>query len=317
MRRLALFLLKLGVTGSLLYLALSRANTGMLVERVGRLDLAWIAAGVGIALLQTVPSGWRWAMLANRCGASLPFGDAVRFSLVGTFFNQVLPSTIGGDAARVLLLARSGAGWRAATYSVLLDRFAGVFVLAILVSGLLPWSLALIPQSLARWALLAVGVGSLAGALLFLSLASLHWPWLARWSAFRHLIEMSRLAQGILRSPHDAARLLGVSIFIHMMSASIVWSAAKAIAAPIEFVHVLLLGLPTMLITTIPISVAGWGVRETAFLFAFSFVGVPEDSGVLVSLLYGSILFILGAIGSLAWFFEPRRAALSAGVPQQ
>jgi len=46
----------------------------------------------------------------------------MRFNLIGAFFNQTLPSSIGGDAVRLWLVPRGGAGWRAATFSIFVDR---------------------------------------------------------------------------------------------------------------------------------------------------------------------------------------------------
>jgi len=60
------------------------------------------------------------------CGAPLPTRQAMRFNLIGTFFNQTLPSSIGGDAVRLWLVARTGAGWRVATYSIFVDRAIGL-----------------------------------------------------------------------------------------------------------------------------------------------------------------------------------------------
>ena len=64
----------------------------------------------------------------------------MRFNLIGTFFNQTLPSSIGGDAVRLWLVARAGAGWRAATYSIFVDRAIGLIALAIIIVASLPWS---------------------------------------------------------------------------------------------------------------------------------------------------------------------------------
>ena len=68
----------------------------------------------------------------------------MRFNLIGTFFNQTLPSSIGGDAVRLWLVARGGAGWRAATYSIFVDRAIGLIALAIIIVASLPWSYSLI-----------------------------------------------------------------------------------------------------------------------------------------------------------------------------
>ena len=65
----------------------------------------------------------------------------MRFNVIGTFFNQTLPSSIGGDAVRLWLVARGGAGWRAATYSIFVDRAIGLIALAVIIVASLPWSL--------------------------------------------------------------------------------------------------------------------------------------------------------------------------------
>ena len=93
--------------------------------------------------------------------------------MIAAFFNQVLPSTVGGDAARIVLAARAGNGWRKATYSVLLDRFVGVLALATIVTAGLYWSFGLISDPIGRLVLLAIGLGSLAAAGAFLALGSL------------------------------------------------------------------------------------------------------------------------------------------------
>src|SRR5436309_14228371 len=104
--------------------------------------------------------------------------QATRFNLFGAFFNQTLPSSIGGDAVRLWLVARGGAGWRAATYSIFVDRAVGLIALAILIAATLPWSYRLIDNSEGRSALLLIDVVALGGGLGFLVFGLLQWPWL-------------------------------------------------------------------------------------------------------------------------------------------
>ena len=94
----------------------------------------------------------------------------MRFNLIGTFFNQTLPSSIGGDAVRLWLVARGGAGWRAATYSIFVDRAIGLIALAIIIVASLPWSYNLIRDPDGRSALLLVDFAALAGGAGFLVL---------------------------------------------------------------------------------------------------------------------------------------------------
>lgn len=82
--------------------------------------------------------------ISGPCGPPSRATQAFKFNMIGTFFNQTLPSTIGGDALRLWLVNRTGAGRRAATYWVLVDRAIGLIALAIVVVVSLPWSYQLI-----------------------------------------------------------------------------------------------------------------------------------------------------------------------------
>lgn len=302
MRQWALIALKFAVSAALLYFAIRRIQLDMISERLKELDPAWLIAAVGIGLLQTGIGAVRWQRIASLCGAAMPQGQALRFNMIAAFFNQVLPSTIGGDAARIVLAARAGNGWRKATYSVLLDRFTGVLALAMLVSAGLYWSFGLISSPVGRLVLLAVGLGSLAAAAAFLALGSL--PLLARWRLTRRLAELAGLARKILLSRTSASMVLLPSFLIHLMTAAVAWSAARSVAAQLSYLDALLLVLPVMLIVTVPISIAGWGVRESALVLAFFYAGLPESDGLLVSVLMGGAMFAVGIAGGLVWLIS-------------
>jgi uncharacterized membrane protein YbhN (UPF0104 family) len=97
-------------------------------------------------LIQVFVGAMRWKEISALCGAPPGLTQAFRYNMIGTFFYQTLPSTIGGDAMR-WLVKHTGAGWRAATYSVLVDRAIGLIALALLVVASLPWSYELIANT--------------------------------------------------------------------------------------------------------------------------------------------------------------------------
>ena len=87
-----------------------------------------------------------------------------RYCMIGSFFNQTLPSSIGGDAMRLWLVGRGPAGWKAAAYSIFVDRAIGLIALAVLIVASLPWSYRLIGDPQGRLALLFVDFAALAAA---------------------------------------------------------------------------------------------------------------------------------------------------------
>jgi uncharacterized membrane protein YbhN (UPF0104 family) len=305
MRQLLLISVKLAVSALLLYLAFRRIDLGAVGERLSRLEPAWLAAGLAIALVQVLLVALRWRQIARLCGAAMTARQAVRFNIIAAFFSQVLPSTVGGDAMRIWLLGRTGAGWVRATYSVLLDRFIGVLALAVCVAGGLHWSFELIGDPLARGVLAAIGLGFLAAAAVFLSLGRV--PALGRRKLTRNLAEIAVLGGKILSSRSVGPLIILASILVHVLTAALAWSVAQGIGAKVGFADAFLLVLPVMLIATIPVSIAGWGVRESALVLAFSYAGLPATDGLVLSVLLGLVLFVVGLIGGGVWLVSTEK----------
>lgn len=301
MRRFLAFALKAGISALLLYFAIAGVNLGVLGARLKELKIEWMLCAVALAGIQTAFLAARWQQIARACAASMTAKCSFRLSLISAFFNQVLPSTVGGDAMRIWLFSREGAGWAKATHSVLLDRFIGLLALALLVVACLPWTLEFIKDPVGRTALLVIGVGSIFGALAFVASGYLRWRWLQAWTPSRHLTEMARTVRRVLFVAKTGVAVMSMSFAIHGLTAAIAWCAARSIDAPMTYVDALQLIPPVMLISTIPISVAGWGVREKSLVLAFAYAGLPETDGFLVSVLLGLAMFAIGAIGGAVW----------------
>jgi uncharacterized protein (TIRG00374 family) len=194
------FLAKAAISALLLYLSVHRVNFGSVGERLGTLNFGWLVFMLIALWVQTLLLALRWRGIVGICGARLHLTAGFSYSLIGLFFSQVLPSTIGGDAARIWLMARGGAGWPMASYSVLLDRVVGVTVLAILVVVCLPWTLDLIHDPVARATLAMIGFGTLAGAMGFLALGVPSLRVTERLWLIRQLAVASPLAWQLCRS---------------------------------------------------------------------------------------------------------------------
>ena len=312
MRRILLSALKILISGALLYFALRKANFADLASRINVASLGWIGLAIAVTFLQIFVGVLRWREVSAECGASLTIRQAMRYNVIGAFFNQTLPSSIGGDAVRLWLVARAGAGWRAATYSIFVERAIGLIALAIIIAASLPWSYNLISDPHGRSALLLLDFAALAGGLGFLILGRLPWPWLKRWWATHHLHACSVVANRVIFSRKRGPKVAILSVLVHILAVVIAWCVARSIAAPVLFEQVLLLVPPVMLITMVPISIAGWGVREASMGLAFGYAGLATSEGVNVSLLFGAIYFIVGAFGGLVWIFSGEKAAQGA-----
>src|SRR5215470_16030018 len=125
MRNFLVMAARIAVSLALLYLALRGINFAAIQTRLSQINLVWIALAILVTIFQIFLGALRWREISELCHAPLTDLLAFRYNMIGAFFNQTLPSSIGGDAVRLWLLNRTGAGWKAATYSILTDRAVG------------------------------------------------------------------------------------------------------------------------------------------------------------------------------------------------
>jgi len=314
MRAAFLLILRILVSGGLLYLSIRTIQFDAVRERLGSLRWNWFAAAAFATFLQVVLSALRWKEVTERCDAPLTNREAFRFNMIGTFFNQTLPSTIGGDAMRLWLLGNTGAGWRAATYSVLVDRAVGFIALALIIVCSLPWSYPLITETKGRLALVLIDFAAVGSSVGFLLLGALSWPWLKRWWPIRHIHACGEIANQVLFDRRSGPKIAALSFAIHVLTVAATWCAVYAIQATASFGQLFLLIPPIILITMLPVSIAGWGVREATMMVAFGYAGLARIDGTVVSIIFGAATFLVGALGGLVWITSTEKTSKSSAL---
>ena len=309
MRGIFVFTARVLVSLALLYLALRGIDFVAIRSRLGQINLAWISLAVLVTIFQIFLGALRWREISALCNAPLGDLQAFRYNMIGSFFNQTLPSSIGGDAVRLWLVNRTGAGWRVATYSILTDRAVGLIALALIIVASLPWSYGMIADTRGRLALVFVDFAALLGGLTFLLFGRLQWPWLKRWWPTRHIHACSVIANQVIFSRQSGGKIAALSLSIHVLAVVVAWCCVRSIGAQASFEQLFMLIPPIMLITMVPISIAGWGVREASMMVAFGYAGLAQADGTVVSILFGAVYFIVGALGGLVWIFSAEKAA--------
>jgi uncharacterized protein (TIRG00374 family) len=315
MRRWILLALKLAISGGLLYWAFRSVDLRAVAGHLARVDAAWIVLALAALLLQLAAAGQRWAWIATTLGAPLPARRAIRFSAIATFFNQALPSTIGGDAMRSWLLGRAERHWKIAIFSVIVDRAAGVGFLAVIVAACLPWSLELIVAPEGRAAVFVIGVGGVVGLIVGLVLGFVRpGERLASLKPVRFVFEIAASAKKALLDPSRGIGILLLSIFIHLLTVTAAWCLARAIAITPNALNMLILIPPVMLISMIPVSIGGWGIREGAMVVAFGYAGIEPSQALAVSVLLGACSLVIGIAGGAIWLAERNPSLSAAGT---
>lgn len=298
-----------------LKLVVSVALVGYLLEQVGvedaldqmlQLDPVWFLVSLGVASLQMVIGVLRWKVVLNALGSALPWMTALRFMYIGSFFNQALPSSVGGDAVRGFLAYKDGMSVRNAVNGVLIDRVVTVLALVALAAVMVPIGASKLEEAdwigPVVWFVTAAAVG---GTALLMVLDRLP----ERFTHLRVVQGMTALAHDIrsvlLKFPDNFASL-SVSVLGHVNLSAVVFVLAIGLGIELSIIDCLLLFPPVLLFQTIPISVAGWGLRESAMVALFSLIGISDDSILVLSILYGLIMILISLPGVVIWLMSGR-----------
>jgi glycosyltransferase 2 family protein len=317
-REVAIFAVKLLVTGACFWYVSRQIDLNQVVPAVLMLDFRWVAFAILLVVLQIPLVGLRWsnvvdALTMRNCRMTQIVMIAI--AGIGLFFAQVLPS-VAGDGMRAWLLVRLGCDWRNAVLSVIIDRGVGVALLVAL--GFLILLLPAGHTALGEYRDLVVvvyGALLLAGVLVLL-LAPTIALLLARWRYSRWLGRSATDAHSVLLGPRGPA-ILAIGCLIHALTIVIVWSLGRAQGLELPISEAAVLVTAMVGVTLVPISISGWGLRELAVISLLGRYGVAPEKALLFSVCFGLTLAIGSLPGALAWlsysFMPARRAARLAG----
>ena len=128
-RRLASTLVKFAVTAALYVAVFYRIDLGAIWDRLQTVQIGWVALGVVVYAAGQWLSAWRWWLLLRPVALAVPYLRMVAFYFIGMFFNIFLPTIVGGDAVKAILLARETGAPARSTMSVFMERNVGLFAL--------------------------------------------------------------------------------------------------------------------------------------------------------------------------------------------
>ncbi len=310
-RRWLVTSLKAAVTFSLIWYVLRGIQLEETARHLQGLSIGSLALVLALLALQGLIGAWRWTFVIGVFGWPLPFFTALRLFFEGLFFNQALPSTIGGDAVRMYRCNRAGMPVGAAVNGVLLDRVGGLSGLLVLVALSQPLAWQRLPDfgpRIALAAILGTGVAAIAALLLMESLPE-RWR---RWRLVAGVADLSVGARRMYRSTAIVVPVLGLSLAVQIITVLAVFVLAHDLELPISFWDCLVLIPLVFLVATLPVSIAGWGVREGAMVTALGLLGVSASAAVTVSVILGLGLVAIGLIGGVVWLTRSDRRLIDA-----
>ncbi|HOO76409.1 MAG TPA: lysylphosphatidylglycerol synthase transmembrane domain-containing protein [bacterium] len=312
-----------GLIGYIVYQIASRQDISAFPVYYEKADWLWLGAAVLSVILLLSGGALRWGLLLRAQGVRLSKGSIFMYFMIGMFFNNFLPSTVGGDAIKIYYLHRFAGKGKEAFVSVLLDRLLGIAGLCIVavVSLALGWRIILGNPHIAVYAWMIFGV--VGGLTVFLGAFFLVIFNDRIMGLVFRLIPVAGLKTKI-RGIHDSVLLyrgqfpvlfkaLAVSVAIWVFIVLSCWMIYRAFYSPAvppsegTMGHISIgyfyLFLPTIAaIMSVPISFGGVGTREAFFILFFgSLPGIGELGALMISLNYYLAFLLASSIGGFVY----------------
>lgn len=312
MRRIAIDFAKLAVSAGLIWLAFSKIDTKGAFVLLASIGPPVVVFAVALLAGQHLFGALRFHRLLALTPTPISLMTAIDNVFVGFFFSQIFISFIGGDAIRVWRLRDSKVPVSAAVQAVLFDRVLGFVALIALIALSLPLLFDIVLEPSMRASIIATVLLGTLGTLMFLSMNRLP-AFLRRWKIFQFAADTSLFVWTISRQFPAIVHLFGVSLLIQFLNVIAIFLIARGLGVQAQFVDFVLLVPPVMLLAILPISYAGWGVREGSMALALSLVGVAPEQSVAISICFGLAMIVSGMPGALMWL---RRKGRDHGAKQ-
>lgn len=302
-RRKFLLIFKIAISASLLWLLFGAYDISGAIGRIGHISPGFVLLAVAAEALSICLAGLRWTLVLHAINIRLSFVSALPIVWIGLFFNQALPSNLGGDVVRVWRVFRRGSDLIHAIGSVMLDRVMALLGLVILVSACLPFAWSMTDDPLLVRTLMAIVALTLAGVgflVVFERLVPLTHRLLSH-ALVQNLVQLSHDIRKFLLRLSASVPTVAISVLNHVVIVAIMYILAQGLGIDIGFAACLVLVPPVMLISLLPISYAGWGVREGAMVAAFGVIGLPPADALALSVIFGLVLMATALPGGLIW----------------
>jgi uncharacterized membrane protein YbhN (UPF0104 family) len=271
---------------------------------------AYFASAVALYLGGQVLSAYRWQLLAAILKVHARFSEFVAYTYIGMFTNLFVPGLLGGDAARSIYLGRPRNRMGEAVASVVADRVVGLLALFWLAaSAAIFLNYAHLPSSVITPTIL-VGALALAGYL-----AS---PLVAR---LIHLMPRPiRRAGGIiapyLHHPTTLLAPIALSVALQLVLALGQYLLAAGLGLDARLSLFILCVPIANVFASLPLTLNGLGLRESAYLVLFGMAGMGKDDAIALGLLWFAVMMVSGVTGSIAFVTTPAPSASTTAVSE-
>jgi glycosyltransferase 2 family protein len=291
-----------------------KIDLGKSADTLADTDPAWFLLAVGIMIGTAMPMALRWKWLLERRGMQDTFWWLTRAYFVSYTAGQVLPTSIGGDAVRVVETSRRHPGRLGdLTAIVLLERGLGGAATVLL--GAIGFALALGRYDVGAylWLELLFVVGTIVAAILFFSRSVR--PVLARSAPFLSRLRLDRPLRAFYEGVHAfrshgrlLAKVFVLTFTLQAIRVLAIWATAKAVGIDLSPLVYYVMGPLFFLVLLVPFTLNGFAVREAFFVSFLGQLGVGADQAFAAGFLFFLVTVALALPGGAILLWEGLRS---------
>ncbi len=291
----------------LLAILLSRVDRAALWTSMRQASIPWLIAALAVYFVHILTGAWRWRLLLGAQNVHVPQRQLLSSLLVSYFFNNFLPSNIGGDVIRVRDSSRLTGSTTTSLAVVAIDRILGFSALYVL-AAVAYFAGSDEGRALAGADTVVLALGPIFGGLAFVFFR----PGIARavmrfsrldsvgWARDRFLVVQAAVHVYRERVGHVWVAF-GASVALQALVVWYYYAIAHALSIPLPLSICFVMVPLCTLVQAVPISFNGWGIRESLFIVYFRQIGLPSDNALAFSIVGAGLIVLLSLSGALVW----------------
>ena len=290
-------ILKIAITTIIFIYIINITNFNHITNIILNSNKTLLFTSFFILFLITILQAYRFCFVSSNFQININIYNSWKNIAIGILYNQVLPSTIGGDSIRFLNMKELKYNTENSIKSIIIDRIYGLLSLCI-VCGL--GSLAIISFNFNSRFIIVTQIISFLSIIIFL-----FFPYFFKkyFNSFLKTIKISKLLNELyfINNNKTIFKVLFISFVIHILVSIVGFLILSALIVNIDIWPFIWFFLSSLLVSTIPISIGGWGLREGIFIISMRLIGIDTETSITLSLVYVFETSMIGLIGAILW----------------
>lgn len=311
-RRWAKAAVRIAISLALFALVIASVGDEALLASVGRASRRWFVLIPALLVMPAVGFGLgvlRLSVLLRAQQIRLPASDLLQALLIGTFFNQLLPTSVGGDAYSTWYISRRGGRLSSVLATIFLGRMMGVVAMCLLVfagCALKREWFEQVPALRLGVAILAAGLLGVVGLLVWLRPPAVE-PQRGRWGVYRKWFHLTTALHRFRAHRSVLVIAMTCSIALQVEIVAQYWLFGWSLGIDLPFIRFLVAVPLVTLAAMLPFSLNGVGIREWVMIGILTPIGIGEADAAVMAMLFVVAGLCYASIGAMVFARSPIR----------